>query len=139
MKFKNRIILNSKPLHLILALAMLLVVCISSCKYTNQQNEMFDLLEESGVEVPPELREDAGLNWANVIFPVSIVLGFGFIGFFIFRKAKRTINEIGYSMGEMKGKLDATVKDKQLYDKMSQEEREQFDAIQRLFNKKSGQ
>jgi len=98
---------------------------------------MLDALENSGVEVSDELRQEASYNWADVIFPLSIVLGFGLIAFFIFRKAKSKINDIGYSFGDMKNKMGTIAENEKIYEKMSEEEKKAFDAMQNLFNNKS--
>ena len=133
----NKEILNSKSVLITLASIVIIMVFLSSCKYTNQQNEMLDMLENSGVEVSDELRNEASYNWADIIFPLSIVLSFGLITFFIIRKARRRISDVGYSFGEMKNKMNTIVENEKIGDKMSQEEKEGIDAMQKLFNNKS--
>ena len=116
---------------------IMIMVFLSSCKYTNQQNEMLDTLENSGVEISDELRQEASYNWADIIFPLSIVLSFGILSFIIFRKVKRRINDIGYSFGDMKRKIDTIDEKEKVYEKMSEEEKIAFETMQKLFNNKS--
>ncbi len=98
---------------------------------------MLDALEKSGVEVPAELREEAGFAWADVLFPVVIVVSLGLISFIAFRRFKNKTDEIGYSFGEMRSKTESLTNDKNIYNKMSDKEKKGFENLQKIFNNKS--
>lgn len=97
---------------------------------------MLDAFEKSGVEVPAELREEAGFSWADVVFPLSIIVSLGLISFFAFRRFKNKADEIGYSLGELKSKTESFTNDKEIHNKMSDEEKKGVEALQKLFGNK---
>lgn len=108
----------------------------SSCKHTNKQNNMLDALEKNGIEVPSELREEAGFSWADIVFPLTIVVSLGLIVFFAFRRFKNKADEIGYSLGDLVHKTESFTKDKEIFNKMSNEEKKGLEDIQKFFENK---
>ena len=113
------------------------VIFASSCKHTSKQNQMLDALEKSGVEVPAELREQTGFAWADVLFPIVIVVSLGLISFIAFRRFKNKTDEIGYSLGNMKSKMDSLTNDKDTYNKMSDKQKKELENLQKIFKNKS--
>ena len=97
---------------------------------------MLDALEKNGVEVPAELREEAGFSWADIVFPLTIVVSLGLIAFFAFRRFKNKADEIGYSLSEIAHKTESFTKDKEIYNKMSSKEKKGLEDIQKIFENK---
>lgn len=133
---KNREVLNNKLLHMMLTSVILIMICLSSCKYANKQNEMLDTLEKNGVKVPAELREEVGFAWADVLFPLVIFVSLGLISFFAFRRFKNKADDIGYSFGEMKNKTDSLTNNEEIHYKMCTEEKKGLEDLQNLFGNK---
>ena len=102
-----------------------------------QTKQMLDALEKSGVEVPAELREEAGFAWADVLFPLIIVVSLGLISFIAFRRFKNKTDEIGYSLGNMKSKMDSLTNNKDTYNKMSNKQKKELEDLQNIFKNKS--
>ncbi|OYT17879.1 MAG: hypothetical protein B7C24_00425 [Bacteroidetes bacterium 4572_77] len=125
-----------KQIKIIPTLLMLLltsIILFSSCKQANQQSKMLEALENSGVEVPDELKEESRFSWADIVFPLSIVISFSVIGFLFFWKVKRSKSDIGYAMTNMSKQMDSIKKGDSKYDKMNEEEKKQLQELNNLF------
>ena len=95
---------------------------------------MLDALENSGVEIPEELREEAGFSVTDLFFPLAVVLGFGLIGFLAYRKIRRSKASLGYAISDMNEKMSDFKKGDKAYDTMTDEEKKEFKKVNKLFN-----
>ena len=112
-----------------------ILILISSCKYTSQQNDMIKSLEESGVEIPDEVKEQQAFNVTDVLFPIGGILIFGVFVFMGIKQFKRKKAEFGYVLGDINGKVNSLKDNPDVSEKMTDEEKKNLDDVLNFLNK----
>ena len=112
-----------------------ILILISSCKYTSQQNDMIKSLEESGVEIPDEVKEQQAFNVTDVLFPIGGILIFGMFVFMGIKQFKRKKAEFGYVLGDINEKVNSLKDNPDVSEKMTDEEKKNLDDVLNFLNK----
>ena len=116
-----------------------LLIFTMSCKQSSQKNDMLNMLEESGVEVPEGMRDESSLIGADIIFPLAVILGLGIIAFIFFIKIRRSKSDFGYAISDISNKMQLLKDKDEIYDKISPEEKKSLEKLDQLFSKKTKQ
>jgi len=124
---------NKRRITFLLVIGILMF--ISACKYSNQQNDMIKSLEESGVEIPDEVKNQQGFNMADVLFPLGGILILGVFVFMGIKQLKRKKAEFGYALGDIKKKVDSFKDNQEVSDKMTDEEKKNLADVLNFLNR----
>lgn len=124
---------NIRAFSFFLILGLLLFT--SACKYSNQQDNIINSLEESGVEIPDEIKQQQGFNLFDVVFPLGGLFMFGVFVFAGVRQFKRKKADLGFAFGEINEKINSITNDPEISEKMNMEEKKSLDDFMKFMNK----
>lgn len=124
---------NKRRITFFLVIGMLMF--ISACKYSSQQNDLIHSLEESGVEIPDEVKQLQGFNLADIMFPLGGLFMFGVFVFAGLRQFKRKKAEFGYALGDINEKIKTITNDSEIAEKMSIDESKNLEDFMKFLNK----
>lgn len=119
----------------IIILVFGLLFTTSACKYSNQQNDLIKSLEESGAEIPKELKAEKSFNMADILFPLGSFFIFGIFAFMGVRHFKRKKAQIGYALGDINEKIESIKSNEEISDKMTDEQKKNLDSVLNFINK----
>lgn len=96
---------------------------------------MIKSLEESGVEIPDEVKEQQAFNVTDVLFPIGGILIFGVFVFMGIKQFKRKKEEFGYVLGDINEKVNSLKDNPDVSEKMTDEEKKNLDDVLNFLNK----
>ncbi len=126
---------SSVKREIVFSLVFGMLMLISACKYTNQQNDIIKSLEESGVDIPNEIKDSKSFNMADILFPLGGLLTFGVFIFMGIKQFKRKKAQIGYAFGDINDKINSIKNNSEISEKMTDEEKKNLDNVLNFLNK----